>query len=593
MPDKTPPCLQAALDYAKRGWLTAPLHWIVKGRCSCGKEDCHSPGKHPLTQHGLKDASKNAHQIRKWWKMWPEANVAIITGKESGLVVLDFDDKGQGVQVDELQRKGKGNLPHTPQADTGGGGRHYFFSYNGTRIRNKANLLDLTIDVRGEGGYVVAPPSRHISGGKYVWRVNHVGNKLAPLPPWLQTILVEGQKKHLPKDRTVTLSEWGNLWTGVTEPGRNVAATRLAGRLLGRGLPREEVEAILQMWNVHNAPPMSTSELKAAIASINRAEEQKPDKIGVVPADYFLTADISKPEEIISKGIFPEASGLMLTGESGAGKSLLTLEIAIRLSKGMPIWEHDVSKPRQILFIQKENPDHTIKTRLRRICRGLGVQYPEKIFFADRKFRLNIGDARDLRKIKELIEKTRSEVVILDPLSSYHYEPENDNIKMRRVLDNLTDISGETGCAWIVVHHEGKPGDVNKLSKWRFRGATSIRDWADTMIGYIHKPNNEAKVMRILTFDKVRHGPEPANILLERDENFIHHIVEEDLAVPTSLIAEAFSELGGKAKSRAELYKIIAKYADVSRATIYRAIDNAENRVWIQGDKALIALYKM
>ena len=579
--------LQAALDYAQRGWLVAPLHWIVKGQCSCGKPTCESQGKHPLTPHGLKDSSKNPAIIRKWWKMWPEANVAIITGKESGLVVIDLDDKGHGIQEEELQSKGHGNLPLTPTADTGGGGRHYFYAYNGSRIRNRAGLLDLNVDVRGEGGYVVAPPSRHLSGKQYVWRINHIGHKVAPLPDWLHRLLTEEQKKHLPKDRTVPLSD---LWAGVPHGKRNQTAAKLAGRLIGRGMQPEEVMSLMSLWNTQNEPVLPEAELAETVKSIYGAETRKPDFIGVMPAEYFLTADIAKPDNIVEKGIFPEGSALILTGASGVGKSLISLEIAVRLSKGMELWNMEVPKPRQVLLIQKENPDHTIRARLRRICRGLGVQVADKIFFADRKFKLNLNKDIDLRKVKDLIEKVKAEVVVLDPLSSYHSVNENDNIQMRQTLDHLTDITADTGVAWIVIHHEGKPTEATKNSKWRFRGASSIRDWADTMIGYLYKGNNEGKVMRMLTFDKVRHGPEPPNLLFERDENFIHHIVEEDKAVPTSLVAEALAELGGRAKNKAELYKIISKTANVSKATIYRAIDNGENRVWFQGDNGIVAI---
>jgi len=71
--------LKAALDYAARGWLVVPLHNPKQGVCSCRKKNCNSPGKHPRTEHGLNDGSKDPKQIALWWEKWPDANLGILT----------------------------------------------------------------------------------------------------------------------------------------------------------------------------------------------------------------------------------------------------------------------------------------------------------------------------------------------------------------------------------------------------------------------------------------------------------------------------------------------------------------------------------
>ena len=84
---------RAAVAYAERGWRVFPLHWIREdGSCSCEK-GCEptKAGKHPLTAHGLKDASADPQHVERWWRATPAANIGIVTGKESGLVVLDVD----------------------------------------------------------------------------------------------------------------------------------------------------------------------------------------------------------------------------------------------------------------------------------------------------------------------------------------------------------------------------------------------------------------------------------------------------------------------------------------------------------------------
>jgi hypothetical protein len=94
---------EAAADYAERGWLVMPLHSIQGESCTCGKPDCHSPGKHPRTAHGLKDASTDQQQVAAWWREWPDANVGIVTGTESGIVVIDIDGQRGIASLDALE----------------------------------------------------------------------------------------------------------------------------------------------------------------------------------------------------------------------------------------------------------------------------------------------------------------------------------------------------------------------------------------------------------------------------------------------------------------------------------------------------------
>ena len=92
-PNPTADLLEAALDYAERGWQVIPLHNPEGAGCSCGHPDCESRGKHPRTKNGLKDATSKPETIRGWWKRWPQANIGLATGPLSGFFVLDCDGK--------------------------------------------------------------------------------------------------------------------------------------------------------------------------------------------------------------------------------------------------------------------------------------------------------------------------------------------------------------------------------------------------------------------------------------------------------------------------------------------------------------------
>jgi len=93
--------LDSALRYAEASWGVIPLHSPEGGKCSCHRDDCASPAKHPRTLHGLTDASTDPEQVRKWWGLWPDANIGMVV--PNGYVVLDIDgDDG----VDSLKAGG-------------------------------------------------------------------------------------------------------------------------------------------------------------------------------------------------------------------------------------------------------------------------------------------------------------------------------------------------------------------------------------------------------------------------------------------------------------------------------------------------------
>jgi hypothetical protein len=155
--------LSTALAYARHGIPVLPVHTPDRGgACSCGRgARCDRSGKHPRVLHGVSEASIDPHQIRVWWTFWPRANVGLRTG-----VVMDVADVDTAEGWHGLRRLLGGDVPPGPQVRTGSGGRHLWFRPTG--YGNRVRLLP-GLDWRGSGGYVLAPPSRHASGGDYRW----------------------------------------------------------------------------------------------------------------------------------------------------------------------------------------------------------------------------------------------------------------------------------------------------------------------------------------------------------------------------------------------------------------------------------------
>jgi putative DNA primase/helicase len=163
--------MEHAVAYGRAGWPIFPLHHIEAGRCSCGKADCNSAGKHPRTRRGFKDASPDEAMIRKWWTRWPDANIGIATGARSGLFVLDKDGAKGSARLAKLVAE-HGPLPETPRVKTGHGEHYYFRLLPGVSAPSKAftgSHPNAGLDTRCDRGYVVAPPSMHVSGVRYEW----------------------------------------------------------------------------------------------------------------------------------------------------------------------------------------------------------------------------------------------------------------------------------------------------------------------------------------------------------------------------------------------------------------------------------------
>lgn len=155
----------AAVGYAERGWQVFPCHTTHPGGCSCAQADaCASPGKHPRTRHGLNDATVDPRQLERWFAA--PANIGIRTGAESGLVVVDIDPRHGGDATWRRLTDRHGPVP-TYTVRTGGGGTHLYLQHPGRPVRNSAGMLGPGVDIRGDGGYVLAPPSTHACGGRY------------------------------------------------------------------------------------------------------------------------------------------------------------------------------------------------------------------------------------------------------------------------------------------------------------------------------------------------------------------------------------------------------------------------------------------
>lgn len=265
MAEKLHDRLQAALSYAKAGWSIIPM----------------APGsKQPLLAwREFQERQASREEICAWFKRWPDANIAVVTGAISGLVVIDIDPRHGGEASLQNLEGEIGQIPSTIEARTGGGGRHLYFAHPGQTLRNRTALRP-GIDLRGDGGVIILPPSLHPSGGRYAWVDGHAPGQAeaAPLPPLLLAELAAGEQHpgH-------PLIYWRELVAaGVDEGERNNTIASLAGHLLWHEVDPDVVAEMLVCWNqVRCRPPLSQEEVLRTVGSIAKLHQRRSGAIGL------------------------------------------------------------------------------------------------------------------------------------------------------------------------------------------------------------------------------------------------------------------------------------------------------------------------
>ncbi|MEI6127560.1 MAG: bifunctional DNA primase/polymerase [Pseudomonadota bacterium] len=346
--------LEAALEYHKNGFSVIPLwspeeihrdpsryNWLLQEEMEANNKRQSEPkkGKEPLSEEEVRKKVFNnlcklpiisswekyqntlpsEEELIGWFTEYPDANIAVITGKISNVFVVDIDS------MDVFNRlKQENRIPKTPMVTTGKG-YHLYIKYPNYEVRNKSNTK-IKIDIRGQGGYVVAPFSTHGTGRQYSWVEGRsiFDIETAPCEGWIADYLkgIDPFQQKNPEAEKAVYDLHSDLETifsdvpqiiaaasdkaktdfatvvtnGCDEGERNDTATRLIGRYLGKGLTPDEVWTIIQDWNQKNNPPMSESELRKTFESILQSHNNNTQK----KQEIDITSFLDSPERIIS-----------------------------------------------------------------------------------------------------------------------------------------------------------------------------------------------------------------------------------------------------------------------------------------------------
>ncbi len=536
-------------------------------------------------------------------------NAGIACGPASGIIVLDIDDP----ELFRSTRKEKGwRLRSTYKVLTGGGGYHHYFKYpdDGRIYGNKGLKGKYGFDIRGHGGQVVAPGSVHPDTGEFYDVVKD--RKIAEAPDWLLELAAHSEDK--PKE---DLKETFEAWDGNIDSLRISQGIKvLIQHRVPKGKRSEEmmrVLAALAKANISDPDIIKIFEShgigekyrekgqyreKWLRPQIDKARSfvSSPDThnknqsltltsvenqdLTFTSVQDLLAMDFENLTPVIGEGILPETCGLLIAGDSGVGKSLITLEWAIHLAMGLDLYGGGLLIPnaRKVMIFQRENIPPTVQERMFGMLEELGIKdLPDNIFFANQEFRYNVSDYECVKKMISAINESGADVYIADPLSSFHTKDENSNIEMRRVMDTFTDISRATGAAVIIIHHFKKP-QKGQLDVNRVRGAKSLVDWADTLLTFEVKTKGSDTVhKRKLGFIKIRNGREKDALTLNREKDKFTHILSkegqlelEEMALDTAKIIEDHFE--GMAPSQRALVDEMVSTFDISQGTARKRI---------------------
>ena len=429
--DRSASVLSMMKWFAGQGIPVLPIHGIIDCSCTCGNEECESPGKHPISssvRNGVKGATVDSSVIKRWHRKHPDMNYAVAT---EGLAVIDCDSK------EALRDFRSGYLP--PPTFTVKTSRGFHFYYRGEMpARNAARSK---LDVKsGPGCYVVGPSSVHASGANYaLWE----DMPIADLPQ-----NIAGITEH--RDVSPEVGGGGPIPVGL----RNDTLTKFAGYMHGKGVPQAAVLETLKTLNrTMSEKPLPDREIRQIARSVSRYPVKALPQI--IPFSEI-------PEERLEFLWYPYIClgtlGL-LDGDPGEGKSQLCVWLCARLSCGDKLPNGDRFEPANcFLFNFEDLPGAVIKKRLE--ANGADLS---RVFIQSRQFQLTTEMVEWLDG--EIAEK-QPRLVILDPIQAFMSGVDgNSNIDVREFMSRLAEIAMRRKCAIICVRHFGKGAQDKAMKK--------------------------------------------------------------------------------------------------------------------------------
>ena len=500
----------------------APPAWFIEGRCSGDAEKAKMewPKAPRFRWKQYQDEAPDDSAIDNWTRLYPHTNWAIITGY--GVVVVDADS-AEAVQFIE-----DGNITRTPLRALTSKGKHYYFQVNPDYpIHN--SVRKNRIDLRGIGGYVVAPGSTHADGTLYQWETEGYmaiddRHDLPMLTPD-DIAAINGFNGQSVEDKPVgdlgfstdqypLPHDGSNLAEGQ---GRNNAAASMAGQLLRQNVSLREVKSILDQWNQSNNPPLSDAELNTTIASISRTHNSNNPGSAIlieplsVTKPEFAFSHVKelvkgvKPINWLIKGFLEMDSLSLMFGEPACGKSFTAIDLACCVATGKDWHGKPVKRQGPVFYIAGEGFNGLSRRLMAwQVSHGYNLRNAPIYISQCAASLTDLGNARLVSaSIQEIVEETGGVIpsmIVIDTLArNFGPADENATKEMNTFINHIDQLMrARYQCNVLIVHHTGVG------SKDRARGNSALKGALDAEYAVV-KSDDEVTI----TTKKMKDADEP------------------------------------------------------------------------------------
>jgi hypothetical protein len=444
----------AALAYIRMGWNIIPLRPNLKPYFKWKR---------------YQDERITEEMFKRWWQQYPDcAGIAVITGKQSGIVGFDIDAK-HGRNISEF------NIQPTAIARTKTKGWHVLYQYPDYDVRTNDTLFGVGAGLKARGGLLVLAPSRGV-GGVYKWETSPSDIEIDEMPDWLSEKIKNGSNVGKPVDLT-------EIVKGVPDGNRNDAACTIIGTLLHR-FPKSEwgsAWALTDAWNKSNKPPIPDTELRTKFNALAEKEAAKSPSVSPESGKKFREAMSLKelceldipPVDWDIERLIEHGTPNMLSAAPNNFKSWVILHEALCMAKGAPLFGHFKTKQQAVMIVNEDDHKGQLKNRLLMLLRKESYDLPLHLHIQD-EVKLNQINVDNL-----LAEAKHKGVtcIIFDTLRAVHNADENDSSQMQIVMDFFMHFIREGITVIFTHHHRKKPREnfgKRDLSGEESRGSTSI-----------------------------------------------------------------------------------------------------------------------
>ncbi|MGW6785389.1 bifunctional DNA primase/polymerase [Streptomyces sp. NPDC054987] len=626
-----PARVEFARWYAQRGWRVLPLHHVEDGRCSCGNpkedpnHDYRQGGKHPVHAAWQDNATTDQKQIAAWWAQRPNANIGIATGEASGIFVLDVDPDSGGFDSLAALQKQHGDLPETRRHQTGSGGLHFLFRWPGFNPRNSAGKLGAGLDIRADGGQVVAPPSVSAKGPY----APGGGPEPVDAPEWLLALLrpalprpapppgsfvapvgnqdaytrravqaecdaiihaADGEQNHtinraaynvgtLVARAALTEAEAREALLAAAHAGNHpegrAVATIDSGLRAGMAQPRQPWPPVARADTRNDFTGLLLPEPRTAPPAPAPIEHEQPSEnpmqarlaeLRAALVDSAGLDSIADPVPLID-GVLYMDSLAWLYGKPGSAKSFVALDWAGCIGSGLP-WQLRGVSQGPVLYLVAEGASG-IRKRVRSWEEAFRTPMQNVIFLP---MAVQLLNGVDRQALVALIKEMAPSLVIIDTQARVTVgADENSNGEMSKVVDAADQIRQACGACVLMVHHSGKSG-------LDMRGASAFEGAATSII----KVTKDGEYVEIHS-DK------------QKDEDAFETVWLRLTPVGQSVVLVARSVMPGGDEMTKNEETILAamrdsfettsatatnliEVTDVPKASVYRALNSLVNR---------------